>query len=137
MGLRKILFVVLAVAAVTACQMGGGMYGGSYGGGGGGGTVKGPGYKGSNMAGIAVSGFAFSPSSVTFQAKSGVTVTWMNYDGVTHNATADGGLFGGTGTGDMAPNGSYSFMVPTGTAPGSYTYHCRIHTYMTGVINVQ
>ena len=27
MGLRKILFVVLAVAAVTACQMGGGMYG--------------------------------------------------------------------------------------------------------------
>ena len=59
--IRRMLFVILSGGMMYACQMYGTAYGGSNGGGGGG-TVKGSGYDGTNMAGIAVSGFAFSPS---------------------------------------------------------------------------
>ena len=89
MMLRRVLSIVLAVSVISGCSMAGG-YGGGGGGGGGGGSMTGPGFNGSNAAGIDISGFAFSPSSVTFSTSANsVTVTWTNYDGVTHSVTPD------------------------------------------------
>jgi len=133
--IRRMLFVILAGGMMYACQMYGTAYGGSNGGGGGG-TVKGSGYDGTNMAGIAVSGFAFSPSSVTFPASKNVTVTWTNYDGVTHTVTSDMGSPLVFDSGNVASNGTFSLAVPTSTAPGTYAYHCSIHTSMHGSITV-
>jgi len=131
---RRLMFVVLLAGVISGCQMNGGMYGSGTGGGG---TVKGAGWNGSNMAGFAISGFAFSPSSITFPAADNVTVTWTNYDGTLHSVTPDPGntllSFGS----DVSSGSSYSFMVPSNTPPGTYSFHCRIHTYMTGSITVQ
>ena len=60
MMLRRVLSIVLAVSVISGCSMAGG-YGGGGGGGGGGGSMTGPGFNGSNAAGIDISGFAFSP----------------------------------------------------------------------------
>ena len=128
---RRLMYVALLGVVLAGCQMGTGMYGGNNGGG----TVKGSGFNGTNMAGIAISGFAFSPSTVTFPASNNVTVTWTNYDGILHSVTPDAGntlpSFGSDVT------SSYSYAVPSNTPPGTYSYHCRIHTYMTGSITVQ
>ena len=128
---RRMLFVALAAGIMYGCQMYGSMYGG------GGGTVKGPGFNGTNMAGMAISGFAFSPSSVTFPAANNVTVTWTNYDGVTHTVTSDMGSSLVFDSGYVGPNGTFSLAVPKTTAPRTYSYHCNIHTYMHGSITVQ
>lgn len=80
---------------------------------------------------LSIHNFAFGPASITVRA--GATVTWTNQDPqpTHHTATADGGAFT---TGPLAPGQSGAF---TFTKPGRYTYHCAIHTYMTGVIVVQ
>ena len=127
---RRIALVTLTAGAICGCQMYGTMYGYE----GGGGTRTGPGYNGSNMAGIAISGFAFSPNSVSFPASGGVTVTWTNYDGTTHTVTSDSTSLPFDMT--LSSNGVFSLAVPKGTAAGTYKYHCRIHTYMTGSLTI-
>ena len=113
---RRIALVTLAVGAMYGCQMYGMTYGYGGGGGGGGGTVTGPGYNGSTTAGVAISGFAFSPNSVSFPAANGVTVTWTNYDGTTHTVTSDSVSLPFDMT--VSPNGVFSFTVPKSTAAG-------------------
>ena len=78
---------------------------------------------------VAISGFAFSPKAVTVTV--GDTITWTNSDATAHTATADDGSFD---TGTIGGNG-------TGTATfstvGSFPYHCKIHSSMTGTITVE
>jgi plastocyanin len=115
---QKILFLILVVSVVTGCQMYGSMSG----------TVKGSGYDGGSMGSVAISGFAFSPSSFSFPAAKMVTVTWTNDDSVTHTVTSDtGGLFNAT----VAPGQTFTYAVPA-TPGATYSYHCSIHPYMTG-----
>ena len=78
---------------------------------------------------VNLSGFAFSPASLTVAA--GTTVTWTNKDSVTHTVTSDSGAFD---SGNLAPGGMFSF---TFKQAGAYKYHCAIHTYMTATITVQ
>ena len=80
---------------------------------------------------VSIHDFSFGPPSITVHA--GTIVTWTNHDPqpTHHTASADGGAFT---TGSLAPGQSGAF---TFTTPGRYTYHCAIHTYMTGVIVVQ
>lgn len=80
---------------------------------------------------LSIHNFAFGPPSITVHA--GTTVTWTNQDPqpTHHTASADRGAFT---TGSLAPGQSGAF---TFTTPGRYTYHCAIHTYMTGVIVVE
>jgi plastocyanin len=82
-----------------------------------------------NMAAaVSAMNFAFSPSSLSVHV--GTRVTFTNRDAATHTFTANGGLFD---SGDVASGQSYGF---TFTQAGSYAYHCRIHSSMTGTITV-
>jgi plastocyanin len=72
---------------------------------------------------------AFSPNPLSVPV--GTTITWINNDVTTHNATATGGSFA---TGSIAPGGSASVKLQTA---GSFVYHCTIHPGMVATINVQ
>jgi plastocyanin len=78
---------------------------------------------------VAISGFAFSPSSLTINV--GDRVTWTNSDAVAHTATATGGAFD---TGDIGQGQSASVRF---TRAGTYAYYCTPHPSMTGTIRVR
>jgi plastocyanin len=77
---------------------------------------------------VTISGFAFGPASISVPV--GSTVTWTNQDGTAHTVTADDGSFD---SGNLAPGATFSQTFDT---PGTYTYHCAIHSSMTGTITV-
>jgi len=76
---------------------------------------------------VSIKNFAFNPPTATI-AKGG-TVTWTNDDQVTHTVTGSG-----FGSGQLSPGQSYSF---TFNEAGTFTYHCSIHTSMTGSVIVK
>ena len=78
-------------------------------------------------AGITIKDFKFSPTP--FTAKVGDTITVTNQDGTDHELKANDGSFD---AGRFA-NGSKTFTV---TKAGTFAYHCDVHDYMTGVIQV-
>lgn len=61
----------------------------------------------------------------------GERVTWVNEDPVVHTVTADNGGFD---SGVIQPGERYSRSFD---GPGSYSYHCLPHPFMTGVIVVE
>jgi plastocyanin len=75
-----------------------------------------------------IQNIAFSPNPITVAR--GSTVTWTNLDGVAHTVTADDGSWG---SGTLGHGATYSHVF---TSPGSYTYHCAIHSFMTGTVMV-
>jgi plastocyanin len=77
---------------------------------------------------VAISGFAFQPSSAN--VSSGGFVTWTNQDGTTHTVTFDNG----PDCGSVSSGGGTTTVQFS--APGSYPYHCKIHPSMTGTIVV-
>jgi plastocyanin len=70
----------------------------------------------------------YSPTPLTVAV--GTTVTWGNNDGAQHTATSDSNLWNVS----LAPGATGSFKFDT---PGTYTYHCAIHSFMKGTIIVQ
>jgi len=78
---------------------------------------------------VAISGFAFSPATLTINV--GDRVTWTNSDSVAHTATATGGAFD---TGDIGQGQSASVRF---TRAGTYAYACTPHPSMTGTIRVR
>ena len=77
---------------------------------------------------VAISGFAFSPKTITVTV--GDTVTWTNSDPTAHTATADDGSFD-TGTLGNGATGSATFATA-----GTFAYHCSIHRQMTATLVV-
>lgn len=77
---------------------------------------------------VAISNFAFSPNSITIAP--GDTVSWTNSDSVTHTVTGNDGSWG---SGNLANGLTYSHQF---NETGDYSYHCSIHTSMTGVVHV-
>jgi plastocyanin len=77
---------------------------------------------------VAISGFTFSPRTVTVNV--GDTVTWTNSDAQAHTATS------GTAwnTGDIAGGDSASI---TFQSAGTFDYICVIHPTMTGAVVVR
>lgn len=77
---------------------------------------------------VAISGFSFSPRTVTVGV--GDSVTWTNSDAQTHTATS------GTAwdTGDIGNGESASI---TFRRAGTYDYICAIHPTMTGTVVVR
>jgi plastocyanin len=78
---------------------------------------------------VTISNFSFSPATLNVAA--GTTVIWTNKDSVTHTVTSDSGLFN---SGNLSPDSNFSYTF--GSA-GTFTYHCAIHTYMTGTVMVK
>jgi plastocyanin len=78
---------------------------------------------------VAISGFSFSPASIT--VTTGDTVTWTNSDAQAHTATADGASF------DTGPITNGNSATVTFSTAGTFAYHCSIHPQMTGSVTVQ
>ena len=78
---------------------------------------------------FAGSGPGFNPATLTVSP--GTTVVWGNNDSTTHTTTADGGQWN---SGNLNAGGTFSVKLDT---PGTYKYHCTIHSFMNGTIVVQ
>lgn len=70
-----------------------------------------------------------TPTNV--QVVAGETVHWSNDSVRDHTVTADDGAYD---SGGLGPNEQYSRMFDT---PGTYRYHCRLHPYIRGEIDVR
>src|SRR6187551_466310 len=60
----------------------------------------------------------------------GTSVTWKNDDSINHTVTADGDAFS---SGYVPPGGTYTF---TFAKQGHYAFHCTIHKFMRGEVDV-
>ncbi|HEX9546539.1 MAG TPA: cupredoxin domain-containing protein [Acidimicrobiales bacterium] len=76
---------------------------------------------------VTIDNFRFSPTPLT--VKAGTTLTVTNRDGTDHTFTADDHSFD---TGRFS-SGSKTIRL---TSAGRFTYHCDVHNFMTGVVNV-
>ena len=77
---------------------------------------------------VGIANFAFSPSSITIAP--GDTVTWTNSDSTTHTVTGNNGSWG---SGGLANGQTYTHQF---NETGDYSYHCSIHSSMTGIVHV-
>jgi PKD repeat protein len=77
---------------------------------------------------IDIKNSAFNKSIITIPINT--TVTWINFENVTHTVTADGGSFE---SGSIQQNQSFSYRF---NKSGIFSYHCSIHPSMTGIVNV-
>ncbi|MFL5779350.1 MAG: cupredoxin family copper-binding protein [Chloroflexota bacterium] len=74
-----------------------------------------------------IQNFAFP---ATLQAKVGDVVGWTNKDSAAHTVTLDDGS---CDTGNIASGASAMLSF---NAPGTYSYHCTIHSSMKGKLEV-
>jgi plastocyanin len=82
----------------------------------------------SGNADITISGTAFSDVK---PVKAGATVTVKNEDGFAHTVTADNGEFN---TNNIDGGKTVTFTAPS--TPGTYKFHCNIHSSMHGELVV-
>ena len=75
---------------------------------------------------ITIKNFKYSPELLV--VKAGQTITVANDDGTVHTLSADDTRFD---TGDL--DGGMKTTI-TVASPGTYTYHCDVHNFMTGKI---
>ena|SRR5580765_6919129 len=78
---------------------------------------------------VSINNFAFSPASIT--VKKGTKVTWTNKDSTSHTVTADSSS--GPKSSLLGQGESYSFTFDT---VGTFSYHCQVHSTMTGTVTV-
>jgi plastocyanin len=81
----------------------------------------------SDVVKVKVVDFAFKPGTVTIPK--GSAVKWINKGSVTHSTTSDTGLW----SKDLKPGDSFK---RTFKRVGTFKYHCRFHSNMTGKISV-
>jgi len=86
--------------------------------------------SGAGGAAVHIANFAFGPPTLT--VKAGTTVTWTNQDTAVHSIK-DTSLLATPVSPDLAQGGTFSI---TYGRPGSYSYICGIHNYMTGSVEV-
>jgi plastocyanin len=78
---------------------------------------------------VTIQGFKFGPNAITI--KTGTTVTWTNKDDEAHTV-----FFAFDGSRSPILVNSNNVYSKTFSTPGSYTYHCTIHPFMTGTVTV-
>ena len=78
---------------------------------------------------VLIDQMAFSPGVVT--VKTGSEVVWKNKDSSLHTVTADDGSFGSP-TLEMGGEFKVKFMKP-----GTYSYTCEMHPFMSGKVVVE
>ena len=91
------------------------------------GTTPAPGGTASGNT-ITINNFKFTTATV----KAGSTVTVKNTDSTAHTLASD--TAGQFDAGTISPGKSATFTAPS--KPGSYPYHCNIHTYMKNTLTV-
>jgi plastocyanin len=79
---------------------------------------------------VTLRNLAFAPKSI--QVSPSATVNFTNNDGIAHNVTFTSNAV--TSVPDFA-TGSRAVTMPA--APGTYAYHCTIHSGMAGSVLVQ
>jgi plastocyanin len=79
---------------------------------------------------IAIQNFRFNPDTLTVKQGAKLTVAILD-DGVPHSLTADDGSFD-TGIFEKS-NGPKTITV---SKSGAMHYHCQVHSFMKGTINV-
>lgn len=80
---------------------------------------------------VVINSYSFTPSSITVVIGVNNTVTWTNQQtGVVHTVTSNTGIFSSS---ELSSGQSFTY---TFSAPGTYAYHCKIHTYMQGTVVV-
>jgi plastocyanin len=77
---------------------------------------------------VSMPGKLYEPSALNVLV--GTSVTWKNDDSTNHTVTADGDAFA---SGYVPPGGSFTFAF---TREGRYAFHCTIHKFMRGEVNV-
>lgn len=87
---------------------------------------------------VTIHNFAFTPASITTPV--GTTITWTNSDGAAHTVTSLSGPASFDSRPDtstppkgISPGKTFSATL---TKPGTYSYHCEIHQFMTGTVTV-
>ena len=78
---------------------------------------------------VSIDQMAFSPD--VLKIKAGTEVVWKNKDSSLHTVTADDGSFS-SGTLDLEGEFKKRF-----TKPGTYSYTCEMHPFMSGKIVVE
>ena len=73
--------------------------------------------------------YCFSPATLTVPA--GTSVTWTNSTGAPHTATADNNAWTTATIAAGTTSGAIAF-----TTPGTFAYHCAIHSSMHGTVVV-
>ena len=74
----------------------------------------------------------YSPSAITLVIGVNNTVTFVNQDSATHTVTSDtSSVFDSM---DIAAGASWTHTFST---VGTFTFHCKYHSYMTGTITVK
>ena len=137
--MRKTLVVMVALTALVgaACSSSGGDDAGSTGDTGATGATSAAGCTADNATDltgddpfvVTIQDLAFSPDC--FAAKSASSITVENKDSVTHTFTIDGTQV------DVSINGGETFNGESaGLDPGTYPFHCTIHSSMTGTVIV-
>lgn len=79
---------------------------------------------------VRILNFVFEPNSLT--VKAGTTVTWTNEDTAVHSIKDTSPL----ATPVSQDLGKGTTFTITYAQPGSYSYICGIHQYMTGAVQV-
>lgn len=77
---------------------------------------------------VDIRNISFQPAVI--QISVGETVTWENYDDVSHTVTGDNNEFD---SGKLSKGQKFSH---TFTTAGTFTYHCNVHPTMKGTIIV-
>lgn len=78
---------------------------------------------------VSIVDMSFSSDDVTIST--GDSILWTNNDSVAHTVTSDTGAFD---SGVLEPGDTYALDFDTA---GTYSYHCSIHSTMTGTITVE
>ena len=79
---------------------------------------------------VAIKNFAFAPAAIT--VKAGSTVTWTNQDTDAHTVTSQNNA----GPLNSQPLNTGQSYAHTFTQPGTYSYLCTIHPFMTATVTV-
>ena len=77
---------------------------------------------------VSIPGKFYDPAQISVLV--GTTVTWKNDDSINHTVTTDGDAFS---SGYVPPGGAFTF---TFAKQGHYAFHCTIHKFMRGEVDV-
>ena len=83
------------------------------------------------LVSVKIENFAYQPKEL--QIAVGTTVVWQNTDDLPHTVTSkdDPQVFD---SGALDTDEKFSFNF---SKPGTYTYYCKVHPHMTGVVTVK